>query len=139
MSEQTDTIEAVARALSKVRHGDEDEWELCVYEAQTAIAAHTKALVDGAGELGRLSRSGIWMASDPEGEYVRYDQAAATIAALRAEIERHEAALRVIRRNVETGIWCQSDIEWFVGEVFAGRQPDYLRTHIEAKSDEAHT
>ena len=49
-------------------------------------ATHTKALIDGAGEVEKRLTGTRW----PEGDKI---QAAATIAALRAEVERKDAAI----------------------------------------------
>lgn len=107
----TDTIEIVARAIANV---SADVWEnrgVCTHpsswhhEAQAAITAHTKALIEGAGEQGAAdviarNMNAIAMASQradgtdiPLGEQCReaarmvMDQAA-TIAAMKAEIKR---------------------------------------------------
>ena len=123
----TDTIEAVAREAAATFL---EQWdpgpEMTVvklaraFEAYAAnrIATHTKALIEGAGELERFEdgmdvfREPI-MEPDPDGTWVRYDQAAATIAALRAEnarltqrevIVREEgvrAGIEAMRRSVE--------------------------------------
>ena len=65
------------------------------------IEALTKALIDGAGELegfvcyfddmvkvSEMAKWRGWAGQEPKPEWTPYDQAAATIAALRAEVER---------------------------------------------------
>ena len=70
------------------------------------IEALTKALIDGAGELegfvcyfddmvkvSEMAKWRGWAGQEPKPEWTPYDQAAATIAALRAEVERKDAAI----------------------------------------------
>lgn len=122
MSEQTDTIEAVARSIATMLEGGREydrmpatRRELRIWNragmcsindatqedareaAEQAIAAHTKALVDGAGELcERLAKQ----MCNRRGEDLcgcslcaALTESAATIAALRAENERLQALL----------------------------------------------
>lgn len=120
MSEQTDTIEAVARgwAESIAQHlchpADQDAAIRLVTDAlarfeRDRIAAHMKALVDGAGELERrlldhahmIQRDGLGAMLDTA------TQAAATIAALRAEIER--AKEEGVRAGIEAALAAIND------------------------------
>lgn len=91
----TDTIEAVARAIvNGSQHPDR--------QAERAITAHTAALIAGAGELGQRLRSH----TTAEDAWYDIDEAAATIAAQKAEIERltereAQAKLDGVRAGIE--------------------------------------
>lgn len=104
----TDTIEAVADLLYPAINGPR---EAAVAIARQAIAAHTKALIEGAGELcTALKFHGRYGSENRDQMTVRKngerDQAAATIAAQKAEIERltereAQAKLDCVRAGIE--------------------------------------
>lgn len=96
----TDTIEAVARAhklLGKLPRSDfDDVLALLESERARAIAAYTKALIEGAGDL--VSALKAWAPLVSSGYEVpaagqKMLQAAATIAVQKAEIKRLTRAL----------------------------------------------
>ena len=103
MSEQTDTIEAVALAV-RATCGLSDRESADI--AQAAIASHTKALIEGAGEVERrlldhahmIQRDGLGAMLDTA------TQAAATIAALQAELAGAKEAIRDVLQMAEARI-----------------------------------
>lgn len=105
MSEQTDTIEAVARAICEHVFGSPKSWKDFLPESRVMIAAHTKALFEGAGEVERLLR--WWGEDGVTGDRRTLVQAAATIAALRAEIER--AKEQGVRAGIEAALAAIND------------------------------
>lgn len=101
----TDETEAVARAhklLGKLPRSDfDDVLALLESERSRAITAHTKALIEGAGEL-CAQLIGRAQFLEPSGQVKSpglMREAAATIAAQKAEIERLEPYVEAFRRE----------------------------------------
>lgn len=107
MSEQTDTIEAVAEALRQCADENYDirfDYGMAHEYAQAAIAAHTKALVDGAGEVARILSevSEETAYAFPWAHEQACRQAAATIAALQAQLAT--ARIEGVRAGIEAAL-----------------------------------
>lgn len=112
MSEQTDTIEAVACSMCIAGGFDPDEmmpndgprWRYYVPGAQAAIAAHTKALVEGAGEYTELLELLAFHAERQGGDNL-YDDAQVAIVTLIASVRHVQAQLATARiESVRAGI-----------------------------------
>ena len=135
----TDTIEAVARVLATMLEGGREydqmpatRRELKIWNragmcsindatqedareaADHAIAAHTKALIEGAGEIEKRLMALKWMVHDEMRGLIpdtTAHEAAATIAALRTEVER--AKMDGVRAGIEAAAkWlnCAADL-----------------------------
>lgn len=150
----TDTIEAVARAIA---NASAEAWEnrgVCTHPSSwhpEAQAAHTKALIEGAGELEqRLERDATCMEAWANGlgpypatvrgvskkQSERARQAAATIAALKAENERliereAQAKLDGVRAGIEASALLLERDDGF-GEWWDAAQ--FVRSELDAEA-----
>lgn len=94
MTDMTDEAEAVARAIS----GAPFPSNASLRKAQAAITALDKHRIERAGELEIRLRARAWL-TDLQANQDAFLEAAATIASLRAEIER--AKLDGVRAGIE--------------------------------------
>jgi DNA-binding CsgD family transcriptional regulator len=99
------TVE-IHRRAAVAKLGARNQTHAAVLFDRTEAAERIEALIDGAGELegfvcyfddmvkvSEMAKWRGWAGQEPKPEWTPYDQTAATIAALRAEVERKDAAI----------------------------------------------